>query len=691
MSRGKWMLGIALATLLASASPARAQYMFLDADGDGNHTAADRLTAGTTSLDLWIRTNTDRNGSPATCASSPGTPLTINSYEFILKSVGGTVSWDSYTNLQPDFVTDLGTASSPDEFHTGFGGGAILPAGTYKLGTLVVTVASGSPSLEFAAAGNLSGVFLTSFGSQCPGADFDNTLKLGSDWFDTDGAGAPGVGSVPMLNPVADMTVAEGAIVDQPISASDADGNPMSFIKVSGPAYVGVATTNPGTGSATGVVHVTPGFGDAGVAVASVKVNDGFQDGNTESFSVTVTSVNQAPVLNQPADMTVNEGALGLRTITGSDPDGDPITFSKVAGPFFMTVVSNFLGSGQIRVTPGFADAGVYTAMVRVSDGSLQDTKSLTITVVNVNQAPVANADGPYTGIAGVPLQFNGSGSSDPDGDALTYAWNFGDGANGTGAVPFHTYAASGVYSVTLTVNDGVLSSAPSVTSATIADVLAARAFTSGGANDRIKLRSGKPTWTVQVEAVDGSYVNTDVDLTSIELISEGTGSVSSIFADATKTQVGGDRDGNGVDEIAASFTKSDLRNLFSLVSGNQTLDVTIEANLNGGGKLQATLTVEVQGAPGGALEAMVSPNPLNPEATLFFATTKGGPVRAELYDVQGRMVRVLQDMTYLAAGAHEVRVDGRNGNGEKLASGSYFFRIVSDDGISNGQLTILK
>lgn len=74
---------------------------------------------------------------------------------------------------------------------------------------------------------------------------------------------------------------------------------------------------------------------------------------------------------------------------------------------------------------------------------------------VPVNRSPVANAGGAYTGQEGVPMQFSGTGSSDPDGDALTYQWSFGDGATGSGATPTHTYANNGVYTATLTVSDG--------------------------------------------------------------------------------------------------------------------------------------------------------------------------------------------------------------------------------------------
>ena len=59
-------------------------------------------------------------------------------------------------------------------------------------------------------------------------------------------------------------------------------------------------------------------------------------------------------------------------------------------------------------------------------------------------KAPVANAGGPYTGTAGTAVSFSGASSSDPQGEALTYAWNFGDNGTGTGVSPTHTYAAAG-------------------------------------------------------------------------------------------------------------------------------------------------------------------------------------------------------------------------------------------------------
>jgi len=94
------------------------------------------------------------------------------------------------------------------------------------------------------------------------------------------------------------------------------------------------------------------------------------------------------------------------------------------------------------------------------------------------NNPPTANPDGPYSGDEDSPITFDGSGSSDPDGDPLTYKWDFGDGKTATVTTPTvaHIYATgekdvSKEYTVTLVVNDGFVDSDPATTTAIVTGV----------------------------------------------------------------------------------------------------------------------------------------------------------------------------------------------------------------------------
>ena len=112
------------------------------------------------------------------------------------------------------------------------------------------------------------------------------------------------------------------------------------------------------------------------------------------------------------------------------------------------------------------------------------------------NKPPVAslNVSPGGSGMAGVTnYQFDGSPSSDPNDDSLTYSWNFGDGSSGSGVNATHVYDSPGSYSVTLTVSDGK-EQATTMRSVTVARNLDGGVFVSGNlvissSSDRVLAR----------------------------------------------------------------------------------------------------------------------------------------------------------------------------------------------------------
>ncbi len=116
----------------------------------------------------------------------------------------------------------------------------------------------------------------------------------------------------------------------------------------------------------------------------------------------------------------------------------------------------------QWAVNNPVTDCGQHTCIIsNANPGGIVD-------IHYSDEAPTAAASGPYFGDEGTAINFDGTGSSSPDGDALTYAWNFGDGSSGTGATPTHSYCDNGVYTVTLTITECGGLSATATTTATV-------------------------------------------------------------------------------------------------------------------------------------------------------------------------------------------------------------------------------
>jgi hypothetical protein len=116
----------------------------------------------------------------------------------------------------------------------------------------------------------------------------------------------------------------------------------------------------------------------------TVTIQDKFHIAGTTLDMLNVLQVNAPPVLDAIGNKTVNEGELLTFTITATDPDGDPLTYSASSAsglPQGATIDSE---TGIFSWTPGYNQAGGYTITFTASDGQLSDSKNIQITVENV-------------------------------------------------------------------------------------------------------------------------------------------------------------------------------------------------------------------------------------------------------------------------------------------------------------------
>lgn len=258
---------------------------------------------------------------------------------------------------------------------------------------------------------------------------------------------------------VSDDTYEGSASGTLAIAPKAASVTPAVASKVYGDSDPSLSGTLAGFLEADGVTAVfgrTPGE-EAGQYTISAALSPAAA---LDNYAITY---NTAAFTIEPLAVEVTADAQSKRY---GDPDPE-LTFTHspelVAGDAFSGVLTRDAGE----------DIGVYA--IRQGTLALSDNYALTfagadLTITLNNTAPTANPGGPYLGAIDSAISFDGSGSSDPDGDALTYSWTFGDGGTASGALPAHSYAAAGIYNACLTVNDGTVSSDPACIIAVVYD-----------------------------------------------------------------------------------------------------------------------------------------------------------------------------------------------------------------------------
>jgi predicted RNA-binding protein with TRAM domain len=226
---------------------------------------------------------------------------------------------------------------------------------------------------DYNQAGNYNVLFTVTDDWTTPASDYEEiTITVGN------------VNRPPILDPIGNKTVNEGEILEFTITASDPDGDGLTYSASDLPEG---ATFDP----VTQKFSWTPGYDKAGNYNVLFTVTDDWISpaSDSEEITITVGNVNRPPILDPIGNKTVNEGETLEITVTATDPDGgmDALTYSASNLPLGASFVNQFFSW-----KPSYCQAGSYPGVhFEVSDGFLTAFEDITI-MVNDFQGGVIQA-----------------------------------------------------------------------------------------------------------------------------------------------------------------------------------------------------------------------------------------------------------------------------------------------------------
>ncbi len=224
------------------------------------------------------------------------------------------------------------------------------------------------------------------------------------------------------VNPVNDAPVAndDSAATDEdtPVTIdvltndTDVDGDTLSIVNASVPAEQGTVEI------VDGKLVFTPADNFNGEATISYTVSDGALEDEAQ-VSVTVNPINDAPVANDDSAVTDEDTPVTIDVLLNdTDIDGDTLTIVNASVPADQGTVK--IVDGKLVFTPADNFNGEATISYTVSDGELEDSAQVSVTVNPLNDAPVANDDSAATD-EDTPVTINVlPNDTDVDGDTLT-------------------------------------------------------------------------------------------------------------------------------------------------------------------------------------------------------------------------------------------------------------------------------
>ncbi len=252
----------------------------------------------------------------------------------------------------------------------------------------------------------------------------------------------------PAITSTAPTTATEDEQYIYEITANDVDGDTLTYSMETYPTGMEIDSN---------IITWTPAEGILSGDVVLVVSDGGLAD--TSRFSITVTPVNDAPVITSTAPTTATEDELYTYEVTAVDVDSDSLTYRLEAIPSGMEIDGNII---TWTPTEGVLSGDV---VLVASDGELSDKSGFSIKVAPVNDAPEITSDAPTTAEKDVEYIYEVT-AEDVDSDNLTYTLEASpSGMEINGNIISWTPSDGGISTdVVLLVSDGELSDSSSFT-----------------------------------------------------------------------------------------------------------------------------------------------------------------------------------------------------------------------------------
>ena len=197
------------------------------------------------------------------------------------------------------------------------------------------------------------------------------------------------VNRAPELNAIGDQSVNENSTLSFSVSASDADGDTISY---------SLNTLPGGAVFGSETFTWTPGYDQAETYTLTFVASDG-QAQDSETITITVNNVNRKPVLVDIGNQSVYTTRALSFAVSAGDPDGDAIDYSASGTPSGASFTNQ-----TFSWTPDAGQNGTYQVTFAASDGQLQDSETITIEVGADDSSPVVANYSPTDASAQVPL-----------------------------------------------------------------------------------------------------------------------------------------------------------------------------------------------------------------------------------------------------------------------------------------------